>query len=110
MAKTIIIPWHGSDYTMEFNRKAVMGMESLVFEVNAVSSKPNIMVPLLVQGAFVMHHPNMQQDTAMKIFADQTDKIGLITALSEMYIEPANSLLAEPDEDTAKNSKWVKNW
>lgn len=110
MAKSITINWHGTDYTMEFNRKSVIGMEALGFEPRMLSSRPNTMIPLIVQGAFLMHHPNMMQETAMAIFADQSDKVGLITALTEMYNEPGTVLLEEPDEDKAKNSTWVKSW
>ena len=111
MAKKITINWHGSDYTMEFNRKTVLGMESLGFEVSKISQKPNTMIPLLVQGSFAMHHPNMKPETAMDIFYDQSDKLGLITALSEMYSEPGEKLLEEPDDEAqAKNTTWVKGW
>lgn len=110
MSKSITINWNGSDYTMEFNRKSVVALEGVGFSLNEIVTKPNTMIPLLVQGAFYMHHPNMKQETAMKIFADQSDKVGLIGALREMFVEPTNSLLDEPDEEKAKNSTWVKSW
>lgn len=110
MSKSIVINWNGTDYTMEFNRNAVVALEAIGFNLNEIISKPNTMIPLLVQGAFYMHHPNMKQDTAMAIFADQKDKMDLIGALREMYVEPTNNLLDEPEEDKAKNSTWVKSW
>ena len=66
------------------------------------------MLPDLFAGAFLAHHSNVKRDKIDKIYKLMGDKTKLISALTEMYNEPIEALLAEPED--GKNVTWTPSW
>lgn len=109
--KTITFTYDGKEYTLEYNRKVVKNiMERRGFNLNEVDAKPVTLLPLLFWGAFQMHHKGISQDTTDEMLEHFTNKDVMFEKLSEMYIEPANVLFEEPDEDNEGNVSWAPSW
>jgi hypothetical protein len=67
---------------------------------------------MLFRGAFIAHHRGLfAKDSELidKIFEKMPDKETLLEKLSEMYREPFDMLLADPDESEG-NAKWGASW
>lgn len=109
MAKTIEFSYNGNDYTLEFTRATIRQMENEGFNTNALGDKPMTYLPALFAGAFKAHHRFLKRDTIDEIYSRMPDKDKLIEALSQMYNEPLQELLAQP-EDESKNVDWVQSW
>lgn len=99
MAKKITIPYGGKTYTLEFTRAIASTMEKQGFDLNALTSKPATMIPLLFHGAFLLHHPNTKGETKERIFDAMKSRTKLVQALAEMYVEAYNTLFDAGDED-----------
>lgn len=100
----------GKEYKLEYNRRSIQELEQKGLDVTQMDSKPATMLPLLIEGAFLMHHRGLATDKIDKIYASVTDKQGFIEALAEMYAEPLEALLEDPKEAKGKNASWTKSW
>lgn len=108
MGKNITFDYNDKKYTLEFNRRSIEKMEQSGFDIESATSKPMSTIPKLFEGAFLMHHPYVKEETVDDMFNLFTDKQGLFTALVEMYAEPLESLV---EDSTAKNAiAWGKNF
>lgn len=109
MAKTISITYKGNDYTLEYTRASVEQMERTGFNVSEMTAKPMTMLPALFRGAFVAHHKFVKPAVIDEIFATLGDKMTLLEKLAEMYNEPIEAMLEEP-EVAKGNPGWGVNW
>lgn len=107
MAKQIKIKFEGTEYVLEYNRRTVRELESEGFNPNLVGDKPMTMIPMLVAGAFKMHHRYTKPDVIDDLYQAITDKGGFVQALVELYNEPLNSLIDDPGEGQG-NASWEK--
>jgi hypothetical protein len=108
MARTIQFTYEGKDYTLEFNRRSIEKMEQNGFDIESAVSKPMSTIPMLFEGAFLMHHPYAKKEVINEIFNLFTNKKELFEALTDMYSEPLEALL---EDNTSKNAiAWGKNF
>lgn len=94
----------GNEYSLEFNRKTVATMESNGFVLDL--DKPNTIIDSLFYGAFQAHHRRIDREAVRKIWAAQTNKEGLLTALVKAYQKPLEELMAEPEDADTENPTW----
>jgi hypothetical protein len=109
MAKQLTFTYNGKDYTLGYTRRTVRQMEANGFVSAQISDKPMTMLPDLFAGAFLMNHRFVTRDVIDNIYEHMPDKEGLISKLADMYNEPIEALMSEP-EDSAENVNWVANW
>jgi hypothetical protein len=109
MAKQIKFEFEGKEYTLEFTRKSIETMERQGFIASEITEKPVSTLPALFAGAFLAHHKYVKRDVIDRIFDKLTNKQELIGKLAEMYNEPIEALLDEPEEDEG-NVKWGASW
>ena len=109
MAKTVNIRYDGVDYTLEYTRKSVETMEKQGFVVSDVSTKPVSTLPVLFAGAFLAHHRFVKKEIVDAIFDKIPNKSEFLQKLSEMYSEPIEALMEEPEESEG-NVSWEANW
>lgn len=112
MAKTITFTYKKTAYTLEFTRETVALLEQnglSLADVQNIGDKPLTSSMLLFRGAFIAHHKKAAAiDTLMdEIWNSLPDKKELISALQDMYAEPLEALLDEPDE--AGKTTWTVN-
>ena len=105
MAKKIKFEFDGTQYTLEYTRGTVRAMEADGFDPNVIDSKPMTMIPMLIEGAFRKHHPFIKTATVDKIYQSIPRKEEFVRNLVEMYNEPLNSLIEEPEESEG-NVSW----
>lgn len=113
MSKVMTVTYNDKDYTLEYTRRSVQAMERQGFDINAVSSKPATMMPLLLRGAFKAHHKDMRDDEIDEICdsigVDSDDREAFIAKLVEMYSEPVLALM-EGTKGNEKNATWKASW
>lgn len=112
MAKTITFTFEKTAYTLEFTRETVTMLEQnglTLADVQNMADKPLTASTMLFRGAFLAHHKKAaSMDTLMdKIWNSIPDKSAFISTLVEMYTEPLDALLEEPD-DKGKTT-WTVN-
>ncbi|HIS12712.1 MAG TPA: DUF5055 domain-containing protein [Candidatus Onthocola stercoravium] len=108
MSKQIKLNYDNKEYILEYNRKAVSDIETLGFSMSELRNKPATMIPLMVQGAFLMHHAKIRMDEVTEIYNSINDKSKFINAISDMINDCYQSLLSEDSEnkDNGKNVSW----
>lgn len=99
--------YRGTTYTLEYTRRTVKMLEDQGFVLEDVGTKIMTMLPLLFRGAFYAHHRNLKPDLVDEIFDNMTNKDGLMSKLAEMYAEPYNNLLSEPEEGAEGKVEWT---
>ena len=110
MAKQITFTYEDKEYTLEFTRRTHRQMEDEGFTPRDIDAKPMTLLPALFAGAFKAHHRFVKQEVIDRIYAAMPNKESLIGKLAEMYNEPIESLMADPDEKAAKNVEWTASW
>lgn len=106
MAKTIEFDYENQHYVLEYNRRSVEVLESRGFNLADIDSKPMLTLPRLFEGAFIAHHRFVKKNVIDKIYEAMPNKDELFENLVEMYQEPINTLVEEPDEK-GKNIDWT---
>lgn len=107
MAKQLTIKNGKEKYTLEFTRESAAAIESSGFVIEDLTAKPNVMIPLLVNGAFLAHHKSVSAETVQNMYAGVKDKKGLIGRLVAMYTETVTTLIEDNDQG---NVSWEPNW
>lgn len=105
MAKTITLEYEGTKYTLEFTRKTVEIMEKNGFNVRDIRTSPVTTLPTLFAGAFLANHRWLKDETIEKLFKLIPNKDDFLEKLAEMYNEPLEAMLADPEE-TEGNVTW----
>lgn len=107
MNKKIEFNYDGVDYTLEYNRDAIIYMEKQGLDIHQIDTKPLTMLSILWQGAFLKNHRREKTEKIEEIYANIPNKSDLNAALSEMYIETYSILIADNEEnDNSKNIQW----
>jgi hypothetical protein len=111
MAKQINIEYQGNEYILEYTRKSIEILERQGFNISDLDRAPLTTLPMLFRGAFIAHHRGLFANPGLidKIFEKMPNKETLLEKLSEMYREPFDMLLADPDESEG-NAKWGASW
>lgn len=111
MEKELTFKFEGSTYTLAFNRKTVQQLTRQGFMPDMIKDQPAIGIPMLFKGAFLVHHRMIRDDLTDKIWEVLKNKTELIGKLMEMYAEPINDLISDPEnEDDEKNVDWGANF
>jgi len=105
MAKQIRFEYDGKEYTLEFTRKSIETMERQGFIASDIADKPMTTLPALFAGAFLAHHRYVKKELVDEIYSKMTNKQDLLSKLAEMYNEPIQALMEEP-EDAVGNVNW----
>lgn len=100
---------NGQKYTLEFTRTTVKMAEAAGFSIDKITSGKLISgYSELFYYAFMAHHRYMKLADTDRILFDELGGMteALSTRLIELYAEPYNALVEEPESDEAKNSQW----
>lgn len=109
MAKKIVLKHEGKEYTLEFNRKTIQAMERSGFIASEIGDKMATSLPALFAGAFQMHHRFLDKRVIDEMFDNITKKEEFLSHLVEMYKEPLEALVEEPEESEG-NITWEASW
>lgn len=90
----ITLTYGNTPYTLEFTRRTVRDMEKLGFKLKSLSFDETPLCAMydLFAGAFLANHRMVKRSTIEEIFDAQNDKMGLISALTEMYADTYQSM------------------
>lgn len=108
-AKQLFLNHEGKRYTLEYNRNSIRQMERQGFKINESDGMPMSTVTALFNGAFIMHHRNIDPKTLDALYDTIPNKEAFLEKLSEMYSDPMLALVSEP-EDTEGNTTWEASW
>lgn len=104
--KHIGFTYEGKAYKLAYSRESVRSLESQGFDIEAISSQPVTMIPLLFYGAFAVYHRGIKRKTVDEIWNYIADKNGLVLKLVELYGETIEDLLDESEGTEAKKITW----
>lgn len=113
MATQITVTYKGEKYTLEYTRLTASAIERQGFVLDKLTDNPNIMIPLLVHGAFLRHHRDLKQKDIDAIYANIVNKTGkeneegFISVLADMYAETVSTLTDENAVDEGNAATWA---
>ncbi len=110
MKKQLNFEHNGKEYCLEYTRDSVRQMEREGFSIGDVLEKPMLNLPKLFAGAFKAHHRfGTKANDIEEIFNKFKNKDALFEKLVEMYNEPMEAMLDEP-EDEGNAIAWEANF
>lgn len=104
--REIEIEYDGITYKLGFTRATIRSMESQGFVMQKIAEQPVTYVPMLWNGAFLLHHKKIKQEKVNEIFNNIENKEDLIPTLASLYAEAMSTLMDEPTEDSTKKATW----
>ena len=113
MATKITVTYKNENYILEYSRLTASAIEKQGFVLDELTNKPNIMIPLLVHGAFLKHHRDLKQKEIDEIYEKIINKTGkeneegFLGVLSEMYAETVSTLTDEKTVDEGNAATWA---
>jgi hypothetical protein len=113
MATQITLTYKNEKYTLEYTRLTASAIEKQGFSLDELTSKPNIMIPLLVYGAFMRYHRDLKQKFIDEIYSNTVNKSGkegeegFIGILADMYAETVSTLTEENSVDEGNVATWT---
>ena len=113
MATQITLTYKNDKYLLEYSRLTASAIEKQGFNLDEITTKPNIMIPLLVHGAFLRHHRDLKQKIIDEIYENLVNKSGkegedgFIAVLAEMYAETVSTLTDESAIDEGNAATWT---
>lgn len=111
MAKQLNFEYENKEYTLEFTRDSIKQMEREGFVARDVANKPMNTLPKLFAGAFKAHHKfDTKQKKIDEIFELFKNKQALVEKLSEMYMEPMETLMDDDTIDEGNAIAWEANF
>ena len=113
MAKTITFTFEKTAYTLEYTRETVSALEQnglKLSDVQNIGEKPINTVMMLFTGAFMAHHRKAATISGLieRIWNSLPNKREMVEALVEMYTEPLDALMEEPEDEKGK-TEWKVN-
>lgn len=115
MATQITVNYKNNNYILEYSRLTASAIEKQGFVLDELTTKPNIMIPMLVYGAFMKHHRDLKQKQIDEIYSNLVNKAGkegeegFISVLAEMYAETISTLTDENTVDEGNAATWTVN-
>ena len=113
MATKITVTYKNDNYILEYSRLTASAIEKQGFVLDDLTDKPNIMIPLLVHGAFLKHHRDLKQKMIDEIYENIINKTGkeneegFISVLADMYAETVSTLTDEKAVDEGNAATWA---
>lgn len=113
MATQITLTYKNDKYLLEYTRLTASAIEKQGFNLDEITTKPNIMIPLLVHGAFLRHHRDLKQKVIDEIYENLVNKAGkegeegFISVLADMYAETVSTLTDESAIDEGNAATWT---
>ena len=113
MATKITVTYKKDNYILEYSRFTASAIEKQGFVLDELTNKPNIMIPLLVHGAFLKHHRELKQKEIDEIYDNIINKTGkeneegFISILADMYAETVSTLTDEKSVDEGNAATWT---
>ena len=113
MATQITVTYKNEKYILEYSRLTAKAIESQGFVLDELTNKPNLMIPLLVHGAFLRHHRDLKQKFIEELYENIINKSGkegeegFISVLAEMYAETVSTLTDETAVDEGNAATWT---
>ena len=113
MATKITVTYKNENYILEYSRLTASAIEKQGFILDDLTNKPNVMIPLLVQGAFLKHHRDLKQKQIDEIYSNIINKSGkeneegFISILADMYAETVSTLTDEKAVDEGNAATWT---
>lgn len=95
------VTYNGKRYQVGYTRAAAQDAENAGFDVNKISSKPNVMIPLLVYYAFRTHNRKIKRQLVEEIYDQIPNREDFVSALVEQYADTVNTLMEDSDEGNA---------
>ena len=99
---------NNKEYRLEYNRNALVRMEEWGFNPKDCEKKPLSSMNHLIYGAFIMHHADLSRDKIDEIVSRLGDMVELYKALTELYGNALNSIIAVKKSSEPKNITWGK--
>lgn len=104
--REIEIEYDGLTYKLGYSRATIRQMERAGFNINKIDESPVTYIPMLFEGAFLLHHKKVKQEKVNEIFKNLENKEDLLPELGKIYMESMSTLMDEPDENSAKKASW----
>lgn len=100
--------YEGKDYELGFNRKTAERAQRAGVDIDEISVKPLVQIPLFVYWAFQMNHSGIKREKTEEIYEKIGGKTEMLAALIEDYVATYTSLFDSENADGEGSENLIK--
>lgn len=93
------------DYTIQLNRDSIVWLESAGFNISDFEKKPLITVELLWAAGFIMNHPEVNSNLALKLMESYKEEGGDVSEVAKFVLEEYQSFINALSVTNSKKKK-----
>lgn len=82
------------EYNLQLNRESIIWLENSGFDISDFDKKPLSSIELLWNAGFIMNHPEVNSNLALKLMDSYTEEGGDITEIAKFLIEEYQSFIS----------------
>ena len=81
------------DYTIQLNRESIIWLENAGFDLSDFDKKPLITIELLWAAGFLMNHPEVNPNLALKLMESYKEEKGDVSEVAKFVLDEYKSFI-----------------
>ncbi len=95
------------EYTIQLNRNSIVWLENTGFKVSDFENKPLVTIELLWTAGFIMNHPEVNSNLALKLMETYEEEGGDVTEVSKFVLEEYGSFMNALSDTKSKKKATI---
>ena len=95
------------DYTIQVNRDSIVWLEARGFNIEEFAKKPITYIDILWTSGFLMNHPEVSSNLALKLMETYTEEGGDIMEIINFILEEYQSFISALSDTKSKKKATI---
>jgi hypothetical protein len=95
------------DYTIQVNRDSIVWLEARGFNIEEFAKKPITYIDILWTSGFLMNHPEVNSNLALKLMETYTEEGGDIMEIINFILEEYQSFISALSDTKSKKKATI---
>ena len=95
------------DYTIQLNRDSVVWLETAGFNIGDFDKKPLVTIELLWAAGFIMNHPEVNGNLALKLMESYKKEGGDVAEVAKFVLEEYQSFISALSDTKSKKKATI---
>lgn len=95
------------DYTIQLNRDSIVWLEQSGFSIGDFEKKPLVTIELLWAAGFIMNHPEVNANLALKLMDSYKEEGGDVSEIARFVLDEYQSFISALSDTKSKKKATI---
>ena len=95
------------EYTIQLNRDSIVWLENAGFNISDFDKKPLVTIELLWSAGFIMNHPEVNPNLALKLMESYKEEDGDVAEVAKFVLEEYQSFISALSDTKLKKKATI---